>query len=111
MSDRNRAEQKVLMIQTPQGVVKINLGTAADMPEPMAKALRIFESAIDKGAVDPLAETLHRLQQMAADGDAAPLAAAMELMNRVMAKGMPSPEPEVKSEGTLKKLDSSENLN
>lgn len=110
MTDRNR-QQKVLMIQTPQGVVKINLGVAADMPEPMAKALRIFEGAIDKGVLDPLAETLHRLQQMAADGDAAPLAAAMELMNRVMAQGMPEPAPRTESEGTLKKLDNPENLN
>lgn len=110
MSDRSR-QQKVLMIQTPQGVLKINLGVASEMPEPMAKALRIFENAVDKGVLDPLAETLHRLQQMAADGDAAPLAAAMELMNRVMAQGAPDPEPRTKSEGTLKKLDNPENLN
>lgn len=115
MSDRKRPEHKVLMIQTPQGVVKIDLGSPATMPEPMAKALRIFESAVDRGALDPVAETFHRLQQMAADGDALPLAAAMELMNRVMAKAEPEPESEPdrkqKSEGTLRKLDNFENLN
>ncbi len=109
MSDRESS--KVLMIQTPQGVLKIDLGRAADMPAPMAKAVHIFESALDKGVLDPLAETLQRLQKMAAEGDAAPLAAAMEIMKRVMAENQFDAEPEVKSEGTLKKLDSPENLN
>lgn len=111
MSDRGKSGNKVLVIQTPQGAVRIDLGAPSAMPEPMAKALRIFESAIDKGVVDPLGETLHRLQQMAAEGDTAPLAAAMELMNRVMAQGEPGPAPRTMSEGTLKKLDNPENLN
>ncbi|MBE7492370.1 MAG: hypothetical protein HS108_11515 [Planctomycetes bacterium] len=111
MSDRRAQPLKVLMIQTPQGVLKINLGAVADLPEPMARALRIFENAVDKGVLDPLAETLSRLQQMAAEGDEAPLAAALELMNRVMSEGMTTPRPPVPSLGTLNRLDLPENLN
>ncbi len=102
--------QKLIVIQTPMGIVKIPLGATADMPEPMVRAMKIFESAIEKGVLDPVGETLQRLQQMADVGDGGPLAASMEFINNLM-RQQEQAQDTSKREDVLSRVEQPENLN
>lgn len=102
--------QKLIVIQTPMGIVKIPLGATADMPEPMVRAMRIFESAVEKGVLDPVGETLQRLQQMADLGDGAPLAASLEFINNLM-RQQDQTQDTARRDDVLSRVEQPENLN
>lgn len=102
--------QKLIVIQTPMGIVKIPLGATADMPEPMVRAMKIFESAIEKGVLDPVGETLQRLQQMADLGDGGPLAASLEFINNLMHQ-QEQTEAAPRRDDVLSRVEQPDNLN
>lgn len=101
--------QKVLVIQTPAGAVHVPIGDTTGMPEPVARAFRIFENAIDRGADDPFGETMQQLQEMAQQGDDQPLSASITYINNLVAEAMKSG---IKNdEGVLTRLEKPQNLN
>ena len=84
--ENERLEEVFLVIQTPVGLLKIAIGPGANLPEPVARAVAIFQRVVDSGSSDPMGETLEKLQQMASLGDEEPLAASMAFINEQVAK-------------------------
>lgn len=84
MAERGKKEQ-FLVIQTPVGMLKIAIGPGANLPEPVARAVQIFQRAIESGSSDPMGETMEKLQQMASLGDEEPLTASVAYINEKMA--------------------------
>lgn len=109
ISGMSKQPLKVLVIQTPVGMVKIPIGQTAGMPEPVARAMKIFEAAIDRGAADPLAETMQQLQEMASTGDEAPLMASIAYINELVERA--AKEAGAQRPGISTRLDEPENLN
>jgi hypothetical protein len=85
---------KLVVLQTPMGVLKVMVPatTTPDGRDPLAVAMEAFQNAVDRGADDPLMETLVLLKHMADnDGNTQPLLIGLMVLKQMADNGMLPP--------------------
>ena len=84
---------KVVVVQTPLGMVKLALPVSlgADGEDPLHLAMETFQKAVDSGASDPLMETLIILKGMADAGTPQPLVMGLAILKQMAEGGMLPP--------------------
>lgn len=65
LADHNPNPTKIVVVQTPMGVVKLELPSDFAGTDPVATALGTFKEAVESGSDDPLTDTLNRLKTLA----------------------------------------------
>ncbi|MCA8914605.1 MAG: hypothetical protein KDB90_04265 [Planctomycetes bacterium] len=92
---------KVIVVQTPLGLVKLAVPVSGDSDgqDPLQVAMSAFQDAVDRGAEDPLTETLLHLKEMSDAGTTQPLVLGLAILKQMADKNM-LPPMSVLIEGT-----------
>lgn len=86
---------KVVVVQTPMGVLQLTVPstTTPDGKDPLTVAMEMFQTNVERGADDPLMETLIVLKHMADNNNAQPLLIGLAVLKQMADSGMLPPMP------------------
>lgn len=91
LADHNPNPTKIVVVQTPMGVVKLELPSDFAGTDPVATALGTFKEAVESGSDDPLTDTLNRLKTLAEEGVHQPLTVGLLILKQMADGGMLPP--------------------
>ncbi len=93
------AELKIIVVQTPMGIMQVALPAAELDGNPVETAMNEFQQNVEAGLEDPLQVTLNNLKQMSDEGTPHPLMVGLVLLEQMSEGGMLPPMQQI-LEGT-----------
>ncbi|MCF6227854.1 MAG: hypothetical protein L3J82_04185 [Planctomycetes bacterium] len=98
-SGNGDAELKIIVVQTPMGIMQVALPAAELDGNPVETAMNEFQQNVEAGLEDPLQTTLNNLKDLSDQGEPQPLIVGLALLEQMSEGGMLPPMQQI-LEGT-----------